>query len=294
MSQSKRSASSNPARPKADQEASRSTETRTCFVVAPIGSTSSSERRATDGLLKAVVRPVTDDLGFRTVASHEIELPGSITRQVIERLLYDDLVIADLSGLNPNVMYELAVRHAARKPLVIVAVDGTVLPFDVADERTLFFADDMMGAEDLKPRLKAAIEASLEEAEPDNPIYRAARGKVIREAVETDDAQSFLLERLDAIESLLLESRRDQSIRPPRRQPILGQLSVEGKEGLEALTPTLVHELGRSLRNFSIRSSTDSDEAVMTLLLEPDYDARAIQRAIEKSGSSAKFLRNDQ
>jgi len=63
--------------------------------------------------------------------------------QVYERLVSADLVIADLSGGNPNVFYELAVRHMTRKPFVQLLIKGEALPFDVAPERTVHFSFDV-------------------------------------------------------------------------------------------------------------------------------------------------------
>ncbi|MCH5508859.1 hypothetical protein [Pseudomonas syringae] len=174
-----------------------------CFIVTPIGSDVSATRRAADGLINAVMRPVLEKLGFETFVAHEIASPGSITRQVIEHVVYDDLVIANLSELNPNVMYELAVRHCVGLPIVVLAEGGTRLPFDISDERTVFFQNDMFGVVDLAPRLEAAIAAAMLLGEPDNPVYRVTQTRVLRESVEPDDAQAFLIKKLDYIEAFI-------------------------------------------------------------------------------------------
>jgi hypothetical protein len=54
-------------------------------------------------------------------------------------LLDDALVTADLSGHNPNVFYELAIRHVVRKPVVQLIQTGESIPFDVSAIRTIQF-----------------------------------------------------------------------------------------------------------------------------------------------------------
>ncbi|UOF22006.1 hypothetical protein [Pseudomonas syringae] len=188
---------------KEDIETLKEGVAKRCFIVTPIGSDTSTTRRAADGLISAVMRPVLERLGFQTFVAHEIASPGSITRQVIEHVVYDELVIANLSELNPNVMYELAVRHCVGLPIVVLAESGTRLPFDISDERTVFFQNDMFGAVDLAPKLEAAISAAMLNGEPDNPVYRVTKTRVLRESVEPDDAQAFLIKKLDYIESFI-------------------------------------------------------------------------------------------
>lgn len=108
-----------------------------CFVIAPIGEEGSEARRRSDQILKHIMIPAAKECGYETVRADTISEPGMITSQVIQHLVEDALVIADLTGRNPNVFYELAVRHAIKKPCVQVIQIGEPIPFDVAQSRTI-------------------------------------------------------------------------------------------------------------------------------------------------------------
>jgi hypothetical protein len=94
---------------------------KTCFVIGPIGASGSPEREHANTFLQYIVKPCNAFAEFDyadPVRADQIAAPGQITTQIIEHLLHDDLVIADLTGHNPNVFYELSLRHAIAKPVV--------------------------------------------------------------------------------------------------------------------------------------------------------------------------------
>lgn len=180
-----------------------------CFIVTPIGPDNSEIRRKAEGVINSVVEPVLRNLNYNDIkAAHHINVSGSINNQVMQRILNDDLVIANLTGLNPNVMYELAVRHATKKPVIHICEKGTNLPFDIVDQRTIFYTNDMQGVEDLKSALERMIVDSLDEDNfEDNPIYNAQRNIMLKEELEKKqelNVEGELLKRLDKMERMLI------------------------------------------------------------------------------------------
>jgi CheY-like chemotaxis protein len=110
---------------------------KVCFVIAPIGSTDSEIRGRSDQIFEQVIEPAARQRGYEPVRSDQISQPGLITSQMIEHLMNDDLVIADLTGRNPNVYYELALRHGFKKPVIQIKEVSESLPFDIIGMRTI-------------------------------------------------------------------------------------------------------------------------------------------------------------
>jgi len=149
---------------------------KVCFFIAPIGKPDSEERKHSDMLLSAFVERALSDIGLKAVRADQIEKPGMITGQVIRYVLQSKLVIADLSFLNPNVFYELSLRHATGKPTVHIVRRGEGIPFDLKDYRTVEI--DMTSKYDLVAKLDTyradiankARQALQDDVTTDNPI----------------------------------------------------------------------------------------------------------------------------
>ncbi len=114
--------------------------TKMCFVIAPLGDAGSSIRIHSDQVLRYIIQPAVGRCGLQAVRADEIEKAGQISSQVLEHLQAAPVAVADLTGTNPNVMYELAFRHARCLPVVQIASSDTHLPFDIAGQRTIFFS----------------------------------------------------------------------------------------------------------------------------------------------------------
>jgi hypothetical protein len=185
-------------------------KTKRCFVIGPIGSDDSDERRKTNGLIRGVIRPVLEQLDCECEAAHEIDHAGNITDQIVKKLLEDDLVIAILTGLNPNVMYELAIRHAKRLPVLAIAEQSTKLPFDIAAERTIFYVDDLLGGEELKESLRKKVPLALEDTLPKNPIYRVVEATVMQQ-VATKDVDKYIIESINNLSLRIDALKKNES-----------------------------------------------------------------------------------
>jgi len=109
----------------------------TCFYIAPIGEEGSESRKHSDLFLGTIVEPALEPFKLQVIRADAIDKPGVITRQIIEYIMKSRLVIADLSYHNPNVFYELALRHAIKLPIVQLIRTSDKVPFDVNQMRTI-------------------------------------------------------------------------------------------------------------------------------------------------------------
>lgn len=138
-----------------------------CFVVMPFGR-DAAEQKWFKGWYEVVLVPAIHASGYEPVLSAGEEQPGAINDEIRAHLAYDPMVLVDLGGFeptddpNPNVMYELGIRHALTLPLVIMAWEGQRLPFDVSNQRVIMHGRDLLDIEANKKKIVAFIQAAAE------------------------------------------------------------------------------------------------------------------------------------
>jgi len=163
---------------------------RKCFVISPIGPAGSAIREHADDVLECIIKPA--------MLECEIEEPkrsdysketGKISEQMFRDIQIADLLIAVLTGHNANVFYELAIAHAASKPVIILIQKGEALPFDIKDLRCVEY--------DVKPRSIIARTYIKEIVDFTKAIERAGWkapcpfGKALLQASSPDDPETL-------------------------------------------------------------------------------------------------------
>jgi hypothetical protein len=169
----------------------------------------SPERKHSDLLLNDVIKHVLqqDEFGYHVKRGDEDADPGMIGDRMICDIVRSKLVVADLTDQNPNVFYELGIRHATEEPTILIAKMATVLPFDNVTHRIIFV--DLTDWDSIKKARSSLAESARAIKKPDykvsNPITQANTSFKMRHSEDPRD-QMFgqILERLAAIESRFL------------------------------------------------------------------------------------------
>jgi len=214
---------------------------KTCFIICPIGDVGSEIRNSADLLFDFILDPVLgeDGMGLQLERADKLAEPGIITNQIIERLLQADLVVADLSMSNPNVFYELAIRHVTTKPCIHMIRRDDRLPFDNASARAIDFdLSDLRSVKSAKSELALQAEHALNVGRSESPVTISTSVQALRQTGDdTKVALGNILDKLTAMEGDIEGLRRE--VRTPVRSQLPG-----GMFGGPAATTSALGALG--------------------------------------------------
>ncbi|MCK4286783.1 MAG: hypothetical protein KAX18_11300 [Candidatus Lokiarchaeota archaeon] len=112
---------------------------RKAFIISPIGEEGSKIRQHADDVFDFIIKPALEAFNIELIRSDKIAETGKISNQIYNSIQSSDLCVVVLSFDNPNVFYELAVAQCAVRPVIILIEEGHTLPFDIKDERSVFY-----------------------------------------------------------------------------------------------------------------------------------------------------------
>lgn len=259
-----------------------------CFVISPIGERGSSTRRRADGVLTEIVRPALEPRGYRVERADDDKTPGVVTEVMIAKILTADLVVADLSGRNPNVMYELALRHASGRPVIQILEEGEQLPFDVAAQNTLYFAGDLAGRSEAVRLIQAAETAATSAGYLGNPVKQTVELSALSAGQDRDKVLANAIVGIQSELSRLraeISSARDTSTPSPGRVQTFDEV-VETATRVLSVQPwsiesAVLHRIGSEPNGIEEQTIREH----LTKNSEPeriDRDEAEIEDAIQK------------
>ncbi|MFZ5638240.1 MAG: nucleoside 2-deoxyribosyltransferase [Pseudomonadota bacterium] len=130
--------------------------TNSCFVVMPFASMFDRE-------YTRVIRPAIQSVGLECVRGDEIYSEQSIVQDIWKSIRTCRVMVAELSGRNPNVMYEVGLAHALGKPIILLTRKQDDVPFDLKSLRYVYYdTDNPEWGADLRTELVRAVGKVLE------------------------------------------------------------------------------------------------------------------------------------
>lgn len=190
-------------------------ELKSVFVISPIGKRDEDGFDFTRLVLEEIVRPAARAAGGFSdpVRGDEVRAPGSITAKIVTQILDADVCIADLTGRNPNVMYEVAIAHAADKPVILLQQEEGGPPFDFADERAIHYSVRADKANRAREDLTLHLQNAFEDHEDDR-LTRTLHPvrvlfKELRTRAEASKPEQAMLDQIAALGDQLSAVQRD-------------------------------------------------------------------------------------
>jgi len=170
-----------------------------CFVVMPFGvkprNDGSDRTYNFDKVYRVIIQRAINNVKMQPLRADETEGSRIIHADMFKDLRDRPVVLVDLSLLNPNVLYELGIRHVMSPTgTVLMANEETIkrLPFDIALSRTISYRYDgehldWDEVERVIPQLQAAIEEARR-GTPDSPVYAFLEQVLSPSALKKDDS----------------------------------------------------------------------------------------------------------
>lgn len=181
-----------------------------CFTIMPFGDWF-------DDYYNDVYKCAIEESGLRPLRADDLYRPSAIVNDIWELTKRAKVVLADLTGKNPNVFYELGLAHALGKPAVLVTQSIADVPFDLRALRVIEYdKNDPTWGIVLKENIKTSLAEVLQS--PGTAVLPTFLNSPNQGTRKPREGRSPLVESLrsevDRLRSQLMESERASQINP--------------------------------------------------------------------------------
>lgn len=190
----------------------------TCGIVMPISEIDGCDEAHWAEVLEIITDSI-ESSGFAGDLVSNADDVGIIHKRIIQNLYDNPIVVCDVSGKNPNVMFELGLRLAFDKPTIIVKDDKTAYSFDTSAIEHLEYPRDLRFSKivDFKKKLSAKLKATFEKSNSD-PEYTTflkhfGQFKVAKLEKKEVSGQEYIIDELKGLRKSIarLENFRNTS-----------------------------------------------------------------------------------
>lgn len=187
-----------------------------CGVVMPISSIDGCNESHWADVLEIISESI-ESVGFESNLVSNADEVGIIHKRIIQNLYENPIVVCDVSGKNPNVMFELGMRLAFDKPTIIIKDDNTSYSFDTSAIEHLEYPRDLRFSKiiDFKEKLSQKIKATYEKSKSDDNYTTFLKhfGEFTVAKIEKKEVsgQEYILEELKNIRFTMRRLERQTS-----------------------------------------------------------------------------------
>jgi len=121
-----------------------------CFVLMPF-------REEYEEVYQDIIKPLLEELAYHCLRADEIYGSTAIIQDIWENIQIAGLIIADMTGKNPNVFYELGLGHAIGKNVILITQSVEDVPFDLRHLRCIVYKHSLRGLIELRDKLRKTI-----------------------------------------------------------------------------------------------------------------------------------------
>jgi hypothetical protein len=121
-----------------------------CFVLMPFAANF-------DRLYREQIKVAAERAGFKCVRADDLFSPSNIVEDIWTHICKSKAIVADVTGRNPNVFYEIGIAHTVGKPVIIITQTKDDIPFDIVHTRYFVYSDDDTGWQKLQNDICQAL-----------------------------------------------------------------------------------------------------------------------------------------